>query len=126
MILSLVLAAPTPDATSTSIIVPLLSVVLGGGFVTACVALYTARRKVPVERDNLIVSGAETAVLSLERTLAAETRRADRAEAKVASLEEALARKDRRIEALEKRLDDFQTALDMAREELHAIRTAPH
>jgi predicted RNase H-like nuclease (RuvC/YqgF family) len=107
-------------------LIGLLSIILGGGFIGALVALYTARKKVPVERDNLIVSGAETAVLSLERTLAAETRRADRAEAKVATLEDALARKDRRIEALEKRLDDFQAALDLARAELHAIRTAPH
>lgn len=111
---------------TSPILIGVLTTLLGGGFITALVALYTAKRKVPIERDNLIVSGAETAVLSLERTLAAETRRADRAEAKVASLEDALARKDARIEALEARLDEFQSHLDLARAELHAIRTATH
>lgn len=105
-------------------IVGLLTAILGGGFITALVALYTAKRKVPVERDNLIVSGAETAVLSIERTLAAETRRADRAEAALADRDRIIATKDARIEALEKRLDDFQRALDATRAELHAIRTA--
>jgi predicted RNase H-like nuclease (RuvC/YqgF family) len=108
----------------TEPLVGLIGILLSGGFVGALVALYSARKKVPVERDNLIVSGAETAVVSLERTLAAETRRADRAEAKVSSLEDALARKDARIEALEQRLDGLQRVLDHARAELHAIRTA--
>ena len=113
-------------AASTPVIVALLTTLLGGGFLGALVALYTARKKVPVERDNIIVSGAETAVSTLERAVAQEARRADRAEAKVLDLEKALARKDARIEALERRLDDFQSALDAARAELHAIRTATH
>lgn len=95
--------------------------ILSGGAVGAAVSVYTAKKKVPAERDSLIVTGAETAVTTLERTLAAETRRADRAEAKVASLEEVLARKDARIEALERRLDALQNALDEARDELHNI-----
>ncbi len=95
--------------------------VMGGGFLGALTTVWTARKKVPVERDSIIVTGAETAVLSLERTLAAETKRADRAEAVVLAKDEALARKDARIEALERKLDALQQALDAAREELHSI-----
>lgn len=97
--------------------------VMSGGFIGALVSIYTARRKVPAERDSIIVSGAETAVLSLERTLAAETRRADRAESVIVDCNEALARRDARIEALESRLDGLQKLLDEARAELHAILT---
>lgn len=99
----------------------IISGILSGGIIGAGVSVYTARRKVPAERDSLIVTGAETAVSTLERTLAAETRRAERAEKRVGELEEALTRKDARIEALEARLDDLQQALNEAREELHRI-----
>ncbi|WLW38576.1 hypothetical protein [Streptomyces phage Verabelle] len=99
--------------------------VMSGGFIGAIGTIWSARKKVPAERDSIIVSGAETAVLALEKTLEAETRRADRAEAVVAQRDEALARKDERISALESRLDALQSALDAARDELHAILTAP-
>lgn len=99
--------------------------VMSGGFIAAAVSVYTARKKVPAERDSLIVAGAETAVVSLERTLNAETRRADRAEAMVLVRDEQLARKDARITALEGRLDILQSHLDAARQELHDILTQP-
>lgn len=101
-----------------------LAALLSGGFLTALGSLWTIKNKGPLERQNLIVSGAESAVASLDRSLEAETRRADRAEARVVQLEEAMAAKDARIEALERRLDDFQAALDVARAELHSIRTS--
>ncbi len=107
-----------------SLLTGALTGVMGGGFLGALGALWTAKKKVPAERDSIIVTGAETAVLSLERTLAAETKRADRAEAVVAKKDEALARKDARIEALERKLDALQAALDAAREELHSILTS--
>lgn len=94
---------------------------LTGGLVAALVSLYTAKKKVPAERDSIVVSGAETAVMTLERTLSAETRRADRAEQEVKRLHSELVRKDDRILALESRLDQLQDALDQARAELHSI-----
>ena len=97
---------------------------LGGGLITAFVALYRARKTVPAERDSLVVGGAETAVLSLERSLAAETRRADRAEAAVIEKDKIIASKEARIETLERRLDEVQNMLDAVRLELHQIRTA--
>lgn len=103
----------------------LVPVILGGGLLGAYVSYYTARQKVPRQADSLIVSGAETAVATLERSLAAETRRADRAERLAASLEEAIERKDARINALEARLDTMQAMLDDARSELHAIIAMP-
>lgn len=96
-----------------------------GGLLTGAATLYGARRKVPAERDSIIVTGAETAVLSIEKVVAAESRRADRAEALVAQRDAEIRRKDARIEALERRLDEFQDALDATRAELHAIRTTP-
>lgn len=102
-----------------------VSGVMGGGFIGAGVAVYTARKKVPAEVDSIIVSGAETAVVSLERTLAAETRRADRAEATVAARDARIAALEARTEALESRLDTIQRALDDARAELHRITQNP-
>lgn len=98
---------------------------MSGGFVGSAVALYSAHRKVPVEVDSIIVSGAESAVLTIEKTLAAETRRADRAEARESVLLQRIADKEARIEALEHKLDALQNALDDARKELHSIITTP-
>lgn len=108
--------------TSPEVLVPAVVAILSGGFVGACVAVYRAKQTVPAERDNLVVSGAETAVLSLERSLAAETRRAERAEASLVMRDEVIAAKERRIEALERQLEKAQQLLDAVREELHEIR----
>lgn len=106
----------------TALLVAIVTGVLSGGLFTAAAALYRARQTVPAERDNLVVSGAETAVLSLERSLAAETRRAERAEASLVMRDEVIAAKERRIEALELQLEKAQLLLDQVREELHEIR----
>lgn len=111
--------------TLTELLRLVVPVLLSGSLIASLVAVYTARRKVPAETDSLIVTGAETAVATLERSLAAETRRADRAEARVRDLDDALLRKDERIERLEGRLDALQRALDDARAELHRILTEP-
>ena len=92
----------------------LASGVLGGGVFGAGVSLWTAKRKVPAEVDSIIVTGAETAVVALQGTLSAETRRADRAEKTVTQQYE-------RIENLERRLDQLQQLLDDARNELRSI-----
>lgn len=102
-----------------------VSGVLSGGFLGTVLSIYKARQNGPAERDSIIVSGAESSVLSLERALNAETHRADRAELSLAKSDEALARKDARIVALETRLDALQTALDAARHELHTILSIP-
>jgi septal ring factor EnvC (AmiA/AmiB activator) len=106
---------------SREVVSTLAPLLLSGGLVAAVVAAYRAKRTVPAERDSIVVTGAETAVLTLERTLQAETKRADRAEAALTQRDDELARKDRRIAALEARLDQLQVALDQARDELHAI-----
>lgn len=113
-------------SANSEILVAAASTVLSGGGVAAFVSLYTAKRKVPAERDAIAVGGAETAVLSLERSLKAETRRADRASEEVVRLQDVIAQRDARITALEKRLDDMQVALDRARDELHALVTEIH
>jgi chromosome segregation ATPase len=92
----------------------LASAVMSGGLVFAGTALYKARKTAPAERDNIIVQGAETAVIALERSLAAETRRADRAEKQVAD-------RDAQLERLQERLEAMQVALDEVRRELHDL-----
>lgn len=106
-------------------LVPLLGILMGGGLIAACVSWYVAKSKTPAEVDSIIVAGAESAVVTIEKTLAAETRRADRAEAREAVLLQRIADKEARIEALEHKLDALQNALDDARKELHSIITAP-
>lgn len=122
-----------PD--TTTFVSGIATALLGGGGTAALVSVYSARKKVPAERDSIVVTGAETAVLTLEKTLAAETRRADRAEAQLvertaeverkdrqlAMKDSQIARKDERIANLEARLDRLQELLDEARDELHAI-----
>ncbi|GAB3830238.1 hypothetical protein [Kribbella italica] len=94
---------------------------LTGTAVAGVVAAWTARKKVPVERDSIIVNGAETAVVALTAVLAAETARADRAEAdRDHAIADRDAERERRM-AVELRLDAIQAALDDAREELRSI-----
>lgn len=66
--------------TLSTVISILMPALLGGGLITALATLYKTRRTVPVERDSIIVTGAQGAVLSLETALRHETARADRAE----------------------------------------------
>ncbi|MFC0622806.1 hypothetical protein [Kribbella deserti] len=84
----------------------------GGSFLAGAVAAYSAKKKAPAERDSIIVTGAQTAVVALEAVLEAETARANRAEAD-------LERERERRLALEIKLDVIQAALDEARNELH-------
>lgn len=100
----------------------IVSGLLGGGLFGAIATLYRAKKTAPAERDNFVVGGAETAVLSLEKSLAAETRRAERAEAAEARAQEIIAAKDARIDLLERKIDDMQRTLDQMRTELHEIR----
>lgn len=93
----------------------LVTVALSGGLVTAFSTIYAAKKKVPSERDSIIVNSAETAVLTLEKTLAAETRRADRAE-------QLLASRDARIEALEAKLELLQSVLDEAKAQIKQFK----
>jgi predicted nucleic acid-binding Zn-ribbon protein len=95
--------------------------VLSGGGVGAFASLYAAKRKVPAERDSIAVAGSENAVLAIERSLAAETRRADRAEREVVRLQDLVSERDARITALEHRLDDVQASLDQARGDLASL-----
>lgn len=99
---------------SDTALAAIVSGLMSGGLIGALVAAYSARQKVPVERDSIAVTGAETAVLALQHSLSAETKRADRAEA-------TLAKRDARIEILEQKLDELQAALNGARAELQQI-----
>jgi len=117
--------------SSDSPLVILLTALLSGGVGTGLTAVWRARKTVPAERDNLIVGSAQTALLSMKDSLAAETVRADRAEKALRERDRQIATKDARIEALERSLDAMQDRLagqmeqlEKLRLELHEIRTA--
>lgn len=117
--------------SSDSPLVILLTALLSGGVGTGLTAVWRARKTVPAERDNLIVGSAQTALLSMKDSLAAESTRADRAEKALRDRDRQIATKDARIEALERSLDAMQDRLagqmeqlEKLRLELHEIRTA--
>jgi hypothetical protein len=87
----------------------------GGGLANYLLNIWTQRRKVPVEVDNIIINGAQTTVQSALAVASAEALRADRAEAMVRE-------RDRKIEALEQKIDVLQAALDAVREELNRMK----
>lgn len=103
-----------------TILMPLL---LGGGLITALVTLYRARRHVPVERDSIIVTGAQGAVLALEKSLQAETARADRAEKEAERLRSEKEHLLEQIDTLKKTLDDVQEQLEEVRRRV--VETLP-
>lgn len=104
--------------------------ILGGGSLVAAVLTYViAKRKAPAEVDSIVVSGAESAVLSLQRAVDVERGLRERAERENAHLRDELAERDRRlrerdrrITALEAQLDKCQQTLQDARDQIHALR----
>lgn len=104
--------------TQNPILVALITGVMSGGIIGALTTLWVAWKKTPVERDSIIVGGAETAVLALEKSLAAEIRRADRAEAREAQ-------KDAQLERMREQLEAAQATLDQVRAELHELLKKP-
>lgn len=89
--------------------------VAGAGLLGWLIPNKKDRTKLPVELDNMIATGSETAVKALIQALDAETARAERAEAQVRE-------KEQKISALEERVEALQQLLDDLRAELHAIR----
>jgi hypothetical protein len=87
----------------------------GAGVAGTAVTWWTARRKVPAEVDNIIVTGAEMTVQSALAIASAEAARADRAEQRSLELEQ-------RLDAALARVDMLQTALDAVRDELYDIK----
>lgn len=78
-------------------------------------AWYTARKKVPAERDSIIVGSAETTVQAALAVASAEAARADRAESDNRDLRS-------RLDSALARVDQLQSALDMVRDELNSIK----
>ena len=105
------------------LLLPVVSILLGGGGIASLFAWLLARKKAPAEKDSIVVQSAETAALSLQKSLAAETARADRESARADKLQADNERKDKRIATLETRLDAMQTTLDEMRRELESLRT---
>lgn len=87
----------SPENLTTTVV----TATLGTG---GLVAWWRAKKTVPAERDNIIVTGAETAVQSLERSLQAETARADRLEKENSDLR-------RSLDDLERELNDVREQL---------------
>ena len=96
--------------------------ILGSGGLGAVLVYLVQRRKAPAEVDSIIVTGAESAVLSLQRANEAAVARAVAAEEQLAASHAREARKDERIESLERQLDRIQAMLNAARDEVASLR----
>lgn len=98
---------------------------LGGG--GAGVSLWVAKKKTPVEVDNLSISGATSAVVALNTALAAETKRADRAERENVQLRARLAEAEQKLSAAEAKLAEAHLQLAEVSGSLAEIRQQlPH
>ncbi len=97
------------------LLLPVVIAILGGGGLVGFLSWLIARKKAPAEVDSIVVQSAETAALSLQKSLIAETNRADRL-----ALE--IERKDKRIAALEARIESMQRLLDDMRTELATLK----
>lgn len=105
------------------LLLPAISFILGSGGIATVLAWLVARKKAPAEKDSIVVQSAETAALALQKSLAAETARADRETQRADRLQAEVERKDKRITLLETRLDAMQSTLDEMRRELESLRT---
>lgn len=123
----------TPDS-ALELVAWLVSILLGGGLIGSGATAYNVKKKAPVERDSIIVSGAETAVVTMDKALTRATADHERDVARLDAcladeraenerLRQEITRKDNRIESLERRVDDLQRVLDAVREELHDLRS---
>ena len=85
--------------------------------------------KAPAEKDVIIVTGAQSAVLMMEQAAKAAREEADRkqsdldkAHAKISDLEEKLKSKNEKIDELENQIRSVQRQLNSVSEELAALR----
>lgn len=88
-----------------------------------------AMMKAPAEKDVIIVTGAQSAVLMMEQAAKAARDEADRkqveldrANAKISDLEQKIQTRDDKIDALEDQIRKIQRQLDTAMEELQSLR----
>lgn len=95
---------------------PIVSVLGGGLLGSGAVAAWTARKKVPAERDSIIVASAEMTVQGALAVASAEAARADRSDAENLVLRQ-------RLNAALARVDGLQAALDLVRDELRSIQS---
>lgn len=91
-----------------------------------------ANLKAPAEKDVIIVTGAQSAVLMMEQAAKAARDEADRkqaeldrANAKISDLEEKLRSRDEKIDALEDQIRKIQRELDSAAEQIQLLRSKP-
>jgi uncharacterized protein YlxW (UPF0749 family) len=107
-----------------TLIVAVMSTLLGGGLLTALTTLYRARRTVTVERDSIIVTGAHGAVLALEKSLHAESARADREAADNVRLRTEIFSLEAKMDAMQDTIAGLQNALDEMRSHLSTVASA--
>lgn len=118
-----------------SLVIAVVTAALGGGTLTGLAALIQARAaarklrseqevlgtKVPVEVDNVIVSGAERAVLTMERALEAAERRIGELERRERDAEETIDALRRELRELRTEVDECHRALRRAQDKVETL-----
>lgn len=80
------------------------------------------REKAPVEVDSIAVQGAEQAVLTMQRSMAAAEKRAERAERRISTLEQERDEDRRTIERLQTQLREVSLQAEHAEQAASAAR----
>lgn len=96
-------------------IVPLLTLLLGGGFAAAILNLVRAKnesKKAPVDRDAVIVNSAESAVVIMQKVLDATTKQLALKEQEVDDLTNRLAIVKQELANLRDRCNELEELLN--------------
>jgi chromosome segregation ATPase len=110
--------------------------ILGGGLLMGAASLVTARTlayktkaetdiaegKAPVERDSIAVQGAEQAVLTMQRSMEAAEKRAEKAESRISTLEREREEDRATIERLQAQLREVSLQAEHAEQAAAAAR----
>ena len=108
-----------------SILVPLLSLILGGGLAGTVVNLVKARndsKKAPAERDSVIVTSAESAVVIMQKVLDSTNRQLRDKEKEVEELTSKLSVVKKELGELTTRCKELEDLLNLFMDEHHIDR----
>ncbi len=96
------------------LLLPVVLALLSGGGLVGFLGWLLAKKKAPAERDSIVVQSAETAALSLTKSLDAETKRADRLQSENDEKDAELRRLRAEVQRLRDQVSDLLVRLDAA------------
>jgi len=113
-------------ADTGGIIATVVAAVMGGGGIGAVISAWRARKVVPAERDSIIVTGAESAVESLQKALEQSDKRVAALEQENATLRATVEQLRRDVEAAQASVRDLTTSLATTKAELDRLLDTKH